>query len=460
MLFVCLEGTEYDGHIFAEEVVKKGSAVIVCSKPLSFSDDVTVIRVENCRKALAKISAAFYEHPSKELKLIGVTGTKGKTTVSYMIHRVLETAGIPCGLIGTVENITGRQREKSCLTTPESLDLHRMLRQMVDNGCKAAVIEVSSQALKLYRTFGLSFDIAILTNIGNDHISDVEHPDFQDYIRCKSRLFQQTRTAVINYDEPLKEQILAESSCSSVLTYGFSRNADCYVENLNFVKGPGKLGVEFQAKGRYNIELVIESPGRFAAYNGLAVFLTAKILEIPDVLIKKALGNTEIPGRQELFPLSSNQMIMVDFAHNGDALEALLKGIRSYNPYRITCVFGCGGQRDPDRRSKMAEAAAKYADFSIITTDNPRNESPQSIISDIIERMKVFNGHYCVIENRRTAIRQAVEWCLPGEIVVIAGKGHEDYQIFGSRRVHFDDREEVLLSIEKVKHEQNNNRRN
>lgn len=461
-MFVCMEGVDFDGHTFANEAACKGSAVLLCSKPLSFSEDITVIQVSDCRKAMADIAARFYGYPAKDLILVGVTGTKGKTSVSWMLRDVFRRAGIPCGLLGTIENDAGKTREPSRQTTPESLDLHRLLRDMVDSGYKAAVIEVSSQALKQFRVYGLNFDLAIVTGIGHDHIGPREHADFGEYLYWKSRLLHQCRRAVVNGDSPYLKALLGGRSWGKeeLLTYTLEEPADLWVKDYEFVRIPGKLGVEFQTKGRYNIKLVIGAPGRFSLYNGLAVILAAKALKLPDEAIRNALMEVQVPGRQEIFTLDYNRMIIVDYAHNGVALESLLAGLRSYGPSRLTCIFGCGGQRDSSRRYDMGKAAIEYADFSIITADNPRKEPLDSIIRDIIKGMGTSKGNYQIIRDRRQAIERGVRNCQKGEMVVICGKGHETTQILSDRTIHFDDREVVLASIEKVKYEQDYNRRN
>lgn len=459
-LFVCIKGAVSNGHDFAKEAIEKGAVVVVCSEPLSFKAEITQIRVKDCRKALAVIAAAFYDHPAQRLRLIGITGTKGKTTTAYMIQSILNCGGIKTGLIGTVEIDTGKEKLPSGQTTPESLELQSYLQKMADNGCQAVVMEVSSQALKQNRVYGITFDIGILTNVEEDHISPREHPDFSDYVACKGKLFRQCDTAIVNRDAEFLEKILEHHACCKVLSYGLLPPADLSAGPLDFVRIKAHFAVAFQTKGRYNINLVVRSAGRFSAYNALAAVLAAKEIGVEDDAVIQGLKQFYAPGRQEVFLLGYDKVVIVDYAHNGMALQNLLEALRSYHPVKLTCVFGCGGERDRNRRFHMGEAAAKYADYSIITSDNPRNESPSSIISDIIVRIEDCGGAYCIVEDRRKAIETAIRQCLPGEIIVIAGKGHEDYQIIGNKKIHFDDREEVRLLIEKVNHEQNNNRRN
>ncbi len=459
-VFVCIEGGDTDGHAFAKEAVDKGSAVIVCSKPLSFKEQVTVIQVENTRKTLAQMAAAYYDYPAKKMRMIGVTGTKGKTTVTYMVQKIFQHAGMLCGRIGTIEIDTVARKYPSRQTTPESLELHKALREMADAGCKVAVVEISSQAMMQYRVYGITFDLGILTSIGRDHIGPKEHKDFEEYLYWKSQLFQQCSAAVVNMDAPEITNVLGKLSNIPLLLYSIKEPGDIWVESYELIRLPGKLAVEFQTKGRYNIKLVIGSPGDFSVSNGLAAMAAAKYFGVEDRCIQHALREVEIPGRQTLFLIDYTRTVLVDYAHNGAAMEALLRAMRGYHPKSLTCVFGCGGERDPGRRQSMGEAAGKYADFTIITADNPRSESLDAINRDIIKGINVFSGNYCVIRDRREAINYAVQHCLPGEIVVIAGKGHETLQIFDEGVIHFDDCEEVRSSIEKVKYEQDHNRRN
>lgn len=460
IVFVCIEGGNTDGHAFAKEAVDKGSAVIVCSKPLSFQEPVTVIQVENTRKALAQMAASYYDYPAKEMQLIGVTGTKGKTTVTYMLQKIFQQAGMLCGRIGTIEIDTVARKYPSCQTTPESLELHKALREMADAGCSFAVVEISSQAMMQYRVYGITFDLGILTSIGKDHIGPKEHKDFAEYLYWKSQLFCQCRAAVVNMDAQEIGNILENVSNIPLFLYSMKKHGDIWVENYELIRLPGKLAVEFQAKGRYNIKLVIGSPGEFSVANGLAAMTAAKYFDVADQCIQRALREVDVPGRQTLFLIDYTRTILVDYAHNGASLEALLKALRGYQPKGLICVFGCGGERDHGRRQSMGEAAGKYADFTIITADNPRSESLNSINRDIIRGIDVFSGNYCVIPDRKEAIDYAVRHCRSGEIVVIAGKGHETLQIFDKEVIHFDDCEAVRSSIEKVKYEQDHNRRN
>lgn len=488
-LFACIRGVRADGHHFAEEAAARGAAAVLCEEPVQLpaccggnggesagdakgaepegkqslwhrkDPGPAVIRVPDTRKALAAVSAAFYGFPAEEMIIIGVTGTKGKTSTCFMIQSVLTAAGIKCGLVGTVYIDTGVRKLDSDRTTPEAPEIHKFLREMAEAGCRVAVIEVSSQALKLSKTDGILFDIAVFTNLEEDHIGAGEHENFAEYAACKGKLFTQCKIAVVNGDDPNRRLVL--SGCTAqIVSYGFSGGCDFCIENPEYVKLPDKLGMEFVLKGSYNIKLAVGSAGLFSCSNAAACAAVCRELGISDDAVSEGLRTVSIPGRQEIFPVGQGKLIMVDYAHNGMALSRLLSSLRKYNPSRLTCIFGCGGQRDPARRIKMAQAAAEYADFTVITSDNPRAEPPEDIIRDIALVLIERGCEFAVIPDRRRAIDRSISQCACGEIAVIAGKGHETYQLIGDKKIYFDDRAEVLSSIEKVKNEQNNFKRN
>lgn len=458
-LFFCIKGCQADGHDYAAAAASKGAAAVVCSRDvrLPSGSGTAVLRTEDMAKAMGAMAAAFYGWPDRQLTTIGVTGTKGKTTTTYMIKSILEEAGIRTGLIGTVEIHTGKETIKSAYTTPGSIDLQRYLRDMAESGLKAAVIEVSSQALKLGRTEPMVFDCGVFTNIEEDHISPFEHRDFADYAACKAKLFQQCRVGLANGDDPNLPLITDGAACP-VRTFGFGAGSGLRAERFCPVRLPDALGSEFRLKGgAEETDVILSMPGRFNCCNAMAAVSACRQLGVSLETAAKALKRTRVPGRQEMFPLDPSRLILVDYAHNGTGLAGLLASLRAYRPSGLTCVFGCGGNRDPGRRRNMGRAAARYADRIILTTDNPRNEAPRAIIDDIAEEVRNHKTPYQVIEDRGSAIEEAVRGCRAGEIAVICGKGHEDYQILGDRKIHFDDREAVLASIEKVKHEQNYN---
>lgn len=462
-LFFCIKGCLADGHDYAEAAALKGAAAVVCSREVRLPEgsDAAVLLADDVRRTMGAMAAAFYGCPAEKLTTIGVTGTKGKTTTTYMIRAILEEAGIRTGLIGTVEIHTGKEILKSEYTTPDSIQLQKYLHDMAESGCRAAVIEVSSQAMKLDRTYPIYFDYGVFTNIEEDHISPAEHPDFADYAACKAKLFQCCRTGLVNGDEPNLELITGGAACR-LETFGLGEGNDMRAESLCPMRMPGALGSEFRVRrgDAFDGNVTLPMPGSFNCSNALAAISVCGQMGISSETAAKALRRLSVPGRQEMFALDASRLVLVDYAHNGTGLRGLLMSLRAYSPARLTCVFGCGGGRDPGRRRKMGEAAAKYADRIIITSDNPRNEAPQSIIRDIMKEVSKFETPFRVIEDRRQAIEEAVRSCRAGEITVICGKGHEDYQILGNRKIHFDDREMVRASIEKVKNEQNYNCRN
>ncbi|WNX90737.1 UDP-N-acetylmuramoyl-L-alanyl-D-glutamate--2,6-diaminopimelate ligase [Emergencia timonensis] len=412
-VFVCIKGTLTDGHLYAGRAAERGAAAVVCSEEIDVPAQVTVIKVEDTKKALALMAASLYGWPAEEMKIIGVTGTKGKTTTTYMIKGMLEEAGIKTGLIGTIHIDTGARIIESKHTTPESLEIQGYLREMKDAGCQAAVIEVSSQALMLQRVEAIDFDLGVFTNLEEDHIGPKEHKNFAEYAYWKSTLFKKCKIGIINRDDPCKDLVLKGHTCD-IETYGFEDGSDLRGGNFFHVRLPGKLGVEFRVKGSYNIDLVACIPGKFTCYNAMAAIAVCKHFAVSEETIKRALKKISVPGRQEMFSAGNDKVIMVDYAHNGTALRCLLTALRDYRPKKLTCVFGCGGERDPQRRLKMGEAAAKLADFSIITSDNPRNEPPMSIIGDIVREIEKDEGSYMVIPDRREAITYAVSHCMQG----------------------------------------------
>ncbi len=453
-LFICLEGYNTDGHNYVDSAIKNGAVAIVCRKGLTSSKPITIINVENTRIALAHISAAFYEQPAQKLVMIGITGTKGKTTTSFILREILEKSGYKTGIIGTIMIDTRLRRLKPDNTTPESKEIHKYLREMLRGGCNVAIIEVSSQALMMHRTDGIIFDYGIFTNIEKDHIGTGEHKSFEDYLFWKSRLFTQCNKKFLNGDDfDLKSYIQKEFP--EIKTFGFDEKCDLYAREYNPTIYNGKLSVNF--KTGKNSVWNVPMAGKFTCYNAMAAMGVAKELNIPDDLIQKGFNSVCVPGRQEVFHMKQNRMIMIDFAHNGTALESLLRALRTYHPKAITCVFGCGGERSVSRRIEMGRAAAYGADNIVITSDNPRRESPCKIIEDIVIEVEKYKKSYKIITDRKQAIEYAVINCKDDEIVVIAGKGHEDYQIIGTEKIHFDDREIVASSIEKVKYGKINN---
>ncbi len=439
-LFVCIKGAVADGHKYAPEVAEKGAAAVIVEDPVEVPETTTVIRVENARYALALISAAWFDHPAEKLKTIGITGTKGKTTTSYMIQSILEAAGHRCGLIGTIESITGKRVIPSENTTPESYLVNEYFAEMVEAGFDSVVMEVSSQALMLDRVAGITFDFGIFTNIAPDHIGPNEHESFEDYLNCKKLLLKQCRIGVVNRDDPKFEEIVEGNTCEILETYGFDENATLRAVDAMMLSKPGMLGIRYQAEGLVNIPVEIDIPGKFSIYNSLAAIAVCHHFGVTPDEIMNALTKARVKGRVELVKVSDDFTLMIDYAHNAMALESLLSTLREYHPTRLVCLFGCGGNRDRERRFQMGEVSGKMADYTIITSDNPRYEEPQAIIDDIVTGISRTSGLYTTIIDRKEAIAYAIHTGEPGDIIVLAGKGHEDYQIIKGKKYPMDER--------------------
>ena len=426
-LFLCIRGAVVDGHTFADAVVKQGVRALVVEEEVDVPEGVTVIKVADSRYAMALIAAAWYGHPASQLKVIGITGTKGKTTTTYMVKSILENAGYKVGLIGTIESIIGDEVIPSANTTPESLTVQEYFRRMLDAGCDCAVMEVSSQGLKLHRTAGFTFEIGIFTNIEPDHIGPNEHASFEEYLECKSRLLRQCRIGIVNADDPHLDQIIAGHTCT-LETFGFSPKADLRARDARMVSRPGYLGVAYQVEGLMNFPVEIDIPGRFSIYNSLTAIAVCRHFQATQDDIIKALKKAKVKGRTEMVKVSDEFTLMIDYAHNAMSLESLLETLKEYHPHRLVCLFGCGGNRSRLRRFEMGEVSGRLADLTIITSDNPRFEDPMDIIADIREGMKKTDGKYVEIPDRKEAIAYAIHHGEPGDIIVLAGKGHENYR--------------------------------
>ncbi len=446
-VFVCIMGTVTDGHDYIPQVIEKGAVAIIVEKDIELPKDVTVIRVDNARKALAYMSAAYFGHPAARLTTIGITGTKGKTTSAYMVKSILEKTGVKTGLIGTIETIIGDEVIPANNTTPESYIIQETFARMVDAGVQCVVLEASSQGFLHYRIDGFVFDIGVFTNLGYDHIGDKEHKDFDDYLRCKSQLFKQCKIGLINIDDKYAGDILEGHSCE-VESFGFSEDADIRATNVKLVHEPGYLGVSYKAQGLMDFDVAIDIPGKFNVLNSLCAIAICRHFKVRERDIIEALSNIKVRGRVELVPVKGNYSVMIDYAHNAMSLESLLTTIKEYKPRRLVCVFGCGGNRSKDRRFLMGEISSKLADLTVVTSDNPRLEEPEDIVNDIITGVKKGPGKYIKIIDRREAIKYCIDTAEEGDVIIIAGKGHEDYQEIKGVKYHMDDRELVKEAFE------------
>ncbi|MBQ9607965.1 MAG: UDP-N-acetylmuramoyl-L-alanyl-D-glutamate--2,6-diaminopimelate ligase [Lachnospiraceae bacterium] len=448
-LFFCISGAVSDGHKYAEDVSGKGAAVLIVEKDIDLTNlnDTTVIKVDSTRYAMGYISSKFYGEPSKKLNVIGITGTKGKTTTTYMIKNMLELAGHKTGLIGTIEIFDGEKTIPAENTTPESIILHKTLKDMVDNGLDTVVMEVSSQGLMLDRVAGVDFDYGIFTNLSKDHIGPNEHKTFEEYMMWKAKLFTLCKVGIFNIDDEYSSYMMDNAVCK-ILTYGLDKDADYRANGLRLYNKDGVLGIEYEVSGRISGDIMVDLPGEFSVHNSLAAIAVADSLDVPFANISDILSEVKVRGRVEMIPISDSFTIMIDYAHNAMALESLLLALKAYKPKRLVTLFGCGGNRSKDRRFDMGEVAGKLSDYTIITSDNPRDEEPLAIIADIITGMKKTDGIYTEIPDRKEAIRYAIMNAKEGDVIVLAGKGHEDYQEIKGVKHHMDERDLIREILE------------
>jgi len=434
-VFVAISGFNVDGHSYALKAQQNGAVCIICEREIE-GLTVPAIIVDDTRATLARMSHKFYGEPTKEFKLVGITGTNGKTTVTYLIKEILEKAGEKVGLIGTNQNMIGSKIIETQHTTPESLELAQLFRQMSDEGCGYVVMEVSSHSLELKRVEGCEFEIGAFTNLSQDHLDF--HKTMENYLIAKSKLFNMCKYAIINIDDEGGKIIASGTNCD-VTTYGINAAINADISASNIVAQ--STGVEFTCLGQ-KIKLGI--PGRFSVYNALAAIgICSKLgfsINAMAMALEKATG---VKGRIEVVPTGRDFTILIDYAHTPDGLKNVLQSVRAFAEGRVVVLFGCGGDRDTGKRPQMGKIAGELADYCIVTSDNPRTEDPAAIIRDILSGMKEATAEYIVLENRRSAIEYAIKHAKPKDVIVLAGKGHETYQILGSKTIHFDEREIV-----------------
>lgn len=450
-LFVAIVGADTDGHKYINDAIKAGASAILISKDVKIDGNVTVIKVDNTRKILSKLSIRFFKYPQSKLKTIAITGTKGKTTTSFMIKRILEEAGYGCGLIGTTGVYIGNTKYPAKNTTPESYDTIKYMDEMVKKGIHYLVMEVSSQALKYDRVNDIIFDYGIFTNLTQDHIGENEHPDMEDYIKSKAKLFNQCNHGIFNIDDEHFYDMV-QGGDANINTYGYDAKADLKATNIELIREKGFIGINLTVAGVINDTFKISSPGKFTSYNAMAAILTAYMLGINVKYIKKALSDFHVKGRVEPVHVSDDFTLLIDYAHNGVSTESILSTIREYDPGRIVTIFGCGGNRSKDRRYEMGEMAGKYSDFCIITEDNNRYEEFDDIAKDILVGIDKTDCEYTIIPDRKEAIKYAIVNGRKGDIIMLIGKGHEDYKEIKGIRYPFDERviiKEILDEIKK-----------
>ena len=443
-MFVAIKGFDVNGHEHIDEAIKNGAKAILAQEDefnkiniKEIPDNIVLILAKNTRYALAIASCNFYKNPSKKMKLIGVTGTKGKTTTTYMIRDILEKKGIKVGLIGTVASYVGDKKiANNENTTPESLKLQEIFSKMLEEKCEVVVMEVSSQSLKLDRVAGCDFDIGVFTNLAEDHISSKEHPDMEDYFNSKVKLFKMCKKGFINADDVYAITIPKLVPECNYITYGIDNYCDILAKDITVTN----QYVDFRVKiGDKNERIKVSIPGRFSVYNSLAAIAVSMQFGCSSDNIKEALENIRVPGRSELVDNKLGLTIMIDYAHTPESLEKILSSVKIYTKGRVISVFGCGGDRDKNKRPMMGEVSGRVADYTIITSDNPRTEDPETIVKEVEEGIKKTNGKYECIVDRVEAIKKAIKMANKKDIIVLAGKGHEQYQEINKKRYPFDE---------------------
>lgn len=441
-LFVCIKGAAFDGHSVAGEMLTKGACAVVVEKDMGLDNQVIV---ENTRGIFSYICANFFSNPAEKLKLIGLTGTNGKTTTTFLIKQILENVGKKVGLIGTVQNMIGDEAYPAKYTTPDPYELQKLFSQMLEAGCEYCVMEVSSQALAQGRVNGVRFAVGAFTNLTQDHLD--YHKTWENYFNAKRLLFENCDIAVTNADDENGLKIIEGLNFDKVVTYAVNRNDATYVaKNVTFKSN----GVEYELVGDKIGRCSCPIPGRFSVYNSLCAASCALALGISFEQVLMAISKSKgVKGRIEVVPCDRDFTIIIDYAHSPDGLENIISSLKEIAKGRVVTLFGCGGDRDKTKRPKMGKIAAELSDYCIVTSDNPRSENPSAIIQDILEGMKGVKTPYTVVENRKEAIAYAIEHAKKDDIILLAGKGHETYQILPTGTIHFDEREAVAEILAK-----------
>lgn len=437
-LFFCIEGVRTDGHLFANKAIDGGATALVISKDVNVTGDVTLIKVPDTRVAMAQISSNFYGNPAACMNITGITGTNGKTTSTFMLREILRGFGKKTGLMGTIYNIFDNEIEEAVRTTPESMDFQKMLLKMKDKGVSECVMEVSSHSLELNRVYGIKFKTAIFTNLTQDHLDF--HINMESYFKAKKKLFENCENAVINIDDEYGRRLCEEVKCK-IITYGIERKGDINAEDI-IITGEGTSFKLCYKNETYPVKLHL--PGKFNVYNALGCAAAAISLGVPLREITRGLeGLEKVPGRSEKINSKKGFTVVIDYAHSPDGIVNILKTAREYADNRLITIFGCGGDRDRGKRPLMGEAAGSLSDFCIVTSDNPRTEEPMAIINDILPGINGTQCSFVIIEDRKKAIEHALKIGQKGDVIVIAGKGHETYQVLKNETIHFDEREIV-----------------
>ncbi|SFC95881.1 UDP-N-acetylmuramoyl-L-alanyl-D-glutamate--2,6-diaminopimelate ligase [Clostridium uliginosum] len=448
-VFVCIKGYATDGHKYIQKAIENGAKAIVIQDNIEISDkNVSIIKLDDTRKALALMAINYYDNPSKKMKMIGITGTNGKTTTAFMIKSILEANGKKVGLIGTIANYIGKEEIHTERTTPESLELQALFSNMVDKGVEYCVMEVSSHSLELDRVYGIEFEVGIFTNLTRDHLDF--HKTFDNYYKAKFKLFKRSSIRIINFDDNYGKQVIKDLNdlhANNIYTFSIKEDADFKA----FDEKMGSKNISFKVNLKENEEFILSIPGEYNIYNALGAIGACHKLNIPVSCIKEGINKVIVPGRCERAVVEYNLPydIIIDYAHTPDGLDNILKTARGFTEGRLIAVFGCGGDRDKVKRPQMGKIGTEIADISIITSDNPRTEKPMDIIKDVESGIEKDN--YIIIENRKEAIKKAIDIAKENDVIVIAGKGHETYQILKDKTIHFDEREVIKEILDIVK---------
>lgn len=437
-VFVCIKGAKLDSHTLVRQAKANGAVAFVVEDPIEV-EDATVVRVKDSRKALSYMAAAYYDYPAEKMVTIGITGSKGKTTASYMMKSILSAKGDKVGVIGSIGAMIGDEKQKTINTTPESYEVQRIFHEMVEAGCKYVVMEVSSQGLMLERTAGVTFDYGIFLNISRDHISPWEHKTLEEYLYCKSLLFSQCKVGIINRDDEKYDEILKNHTCQ-VESFGYSANADVRICDYHIVGRPGYMGIAYDLQGAVEGHVEAGSPGKFSSYDSAAGAIVAKHLGFTDEEICNALQEVKIRGRVETVDIPAPYTVILDFAHNGIGVENLVRAVKEYSPHQVIAVFGSDGNRTKIRRADAGEVLGNMADYTIVTSNCPRFESLEEINAEIQVGLDRTDGKYEIIPDRRTAIKAAMKMAQPNDMVLLIGKGHWDYEEINGVKYPFDER--------------------
>ena len=449
-MFVCLTGARTDGHIFAKNAYDTGCRIFLCEKPIDVPADAVILHCADTRAALAVCSCNFFRHPYRDIKVIGITGTKGKTTTAHIVKAVLDSAGIPTGIIGTVGAAFCDKVLPTVNTTPESYELQKLLRMMADAGCKAAAIEVSSLGLKFHRVDGLQFDTAVFTNLSPDHIGTNEHDSFEEYADWKKQLFAHCDYAVLNKDDPFSETI-AQFCQSPRATYGFASDADVRLLSAERCKRTHQLGVACKAQlFDRTLSFFLSLPGTVNAYNALAAAAVARRFGVPDETLAAALAHVHVKGRGEVVETHTPYSIIIDYAHNGVSLKSIIDTAKAYDHNRIIALYGSVGSRTEIRRKELGLVSGALCDLSILTSDDPEFEDPDHIIAEIARYVEEAGGKHVDIPDRAEAIRYALSIAEPGDILIFAGKGHEEFMKVHGEKLPFSEKKVIFEYLQET----------